>query len=207
MRSPASSCAQTASRWRSARPAWTSAISAARSWRDGASARGAPRPGSGHVTAGAAGPPPPGKVIAVHLNYRSRAAQRGRVPTEPSYFLKPPSSVSAGGDVVRPQGCELLAYEGEIAVIIGRAARGVALEEAPACIGWFAPANDLGAHDFRWADRGSNVLAKGQDGFTPIGPAAPAGDVADVAALRLRTTVICEDRPATTAADLIFSFG
>ena len=129
------------------------------------------------------------------------------MPTEPSYFLKPPSSVSAGGDVVRPQGCELLAYEGEIAVIIGRAARGVALEEAPACIGWFAPANDLGAHDFRWADRGSNVLAKGQDGFTAIGPAVPAADVADVAALRLRTTVNGEVRQDTTAADLIFSFG
>ena len=40
--------------------------------------------------------PAPGKVIAVHLNYRSRAAQRGRVPAEPSYFLKPASSVSSG---------------------------------------------------------------------------------------------------------------
>jgi Fumarylacetoacetate (FAA) hydrolase family len=67
----------------------------------------------------------PTKVIAVHLNYHSRAAQRGRTPSEPSYFLKPVSSLSPGGDVVRPQGAELLAYEGEIAVIIGRPARGV----------------------------------------------------------------------------------
>ena len=72
----------------------------------------------------------PGKVIAVHLNYHSRAAQRGRVPTEPSYFLKPPSSLSAGGDVVRPRGTELLAFEGEIAVIIGARARNVSPEEA-----------------------------------------------------------------------------
>ena len=61
----------------------------------------------------------PTKVVGVHLNYRSRAEQRGRVPTEPSYFLKPPSSISDGGPVVRPQGTELLASEGEIAVIIG----------------------------------------------------------------------------------------
>ena len=61
----------------------------------------------------------PTKVVAVHLNYRSRAEQRGRVPSEPSYFLKPPSSVSDGGPVVRPKGTELLAYEGEIAVILG----------------------------------------------------------------------------------------
>ena len=64
-----------------------------------------------------------GKVIGVHLNYHSRAAQRGRVPTEPSYFLKPTTSLSGGGDVVRPHGTELLAFEAEIAVIIGARAR------------------------------------------------------------------------------------
>ena len=57
----------------------------------------------------------PTKVVGVHLNYRSRAEQRGRVPAEPSYFLKPPSSISDGGPVIRPQGAELLAFEGEIA--------------------------------------------------------------------------------------------
>ena len=37
----------------------------------------------------------PGKIIAVHLNYPSRAAQRGRTPAQPSYFLKPSSSLAA----------------------------------------------------------------------------------------------------------------
>jgi 5-oxopent-3-ene-1,2,5-tricarboxylate decarboxylase / 2-hydroxyhepta-2,4-diene-1,7-dioate isomerase len=145
------------------------------------------------------------KVIAVHLNYHSRAAQRGRVPKEPSYFVKPPSSLSGGGDVVRPQGTELLAYEGEIAVIIARRARQVAPEEAGDHIGWFAAANDFGAHDFRWADRGSNLLAKGQDGYTPLGPAMAAVGV-DPDALHLTTTVNGELRQDTTSADLIFSF-
>ena len=147
----------------------------------------------------------PSKVIAVHLNYHSRAAQRGRVPAQPSYFVKPPSSVSSGGEVVRPQGTELLAYEGEIAVIIGRRARDVAPDQALAHIGYYAPANDFGVHDFRWADRGSNLLSKGQDGYTPIGPAIPAEGV-DPASLRLRTTVNGETRQDTTSADLIFPF-
>jgi 5-oxopent-3-ene-1,2,5-tricarboxylate decarboxylase/2-hydroxyhepta-2,4-diene-1,7-dioate isomerase len=147
----------------------------------------------------------PTKVIAVHLNYHSRAAQRGRTPSEPSYFLKPVSSVSPGGAVERPPGAELLAYEGEIAVIIGRPARRVSPEEAPAHIGWFAPANDFGVHDFRWADRGSNVLAKGQDGFTPLGPAVPAAGL-DPSALHLRTVVNAELRQGATTADLIFPF-
>jgi len=145
------------------------------------------------------------KVIAVHLNYHSRAAQRGRVPTEPSYFLKPPSSLSAGGDVVRPQGTELLAFEGEIAVIIGTPARDVSPEQAADHIAFYAPANDFGVHDFRWADRGSNVLAKGQDGFTPIGPTIAAADV-DPATLHLTTRVNGELRQDATGADLIFSF-
>jgi 5-oxopent-3-ene-1,2,5-tricarboxylate decarboxylase/2-hydroxyhepta-2,4-diene-1,7-dioate isomerase len=141
------------------------------------------------------------KVIAVHLNYHSRAEQRGRTPREPSYFLKPPSSLSSGGELVRPQGTELLAYEGEI----GTSARDVTPEEAARHIGWFAPANDVGVHDFRWADRGSNLLAKGQDGYTPLGPAVPAGEV-DPSQLELRTRVNGELRQQTTAQDLIFSF-
>lgn len=146
------------------------------------------------------------KVIAVHLNYHSRAAQRGRTPAQPSYFLKPPSSLSGGGELVRPQGCELLAYEGEIALIIGTTARHVTPEQAARHIGWFAAANDFGAQDFRWADRGSNVLAKGQDGYTPLGPAV-AADAVDPAALRLQTTVNGQLRQDATTAEMIFSFG
>ena len=52
----------------------------------------------------------PGKIIAVHLNYPSRAAQRGRTPAAPSYFFKPASSLAAtGGTLERPAGTELLA--------------------------------------------------------------------------------------------------
>ena len=148
----------------------------------------------------------PSKIIAVHLNYHSRAAQRGRVPTEPSYFLKPTSSLSAGGEVVRPRGTELLAFEGEIAVVIGVRARDVTPARAADHIAFYAPANDFGVHDFRWADRGSNVLAKGQDGFTPIGPAIRAADV-DPVTLHLTTRVNGEVRQDATGADLIFTFG
>ena len=116
------------------------------------------------------------KVIAVHLNYRSRAGERGRTPSVPSYFLKPPSTLAGGRRRSSARaGRELLAYEGEIAVIIGTRARDVAPEEALAHVGWFAAANDAGVADFRWDDRGSNLFSKGQDGFTPIGPAVAAG--------------------------------
>jgi 5-oxopent-3-ene-1,2,5-tricarboxylate decarboxylase / 2-hydroxyhepta-2,4-diene-1,7-dioate isomerase len=149
----------------------------------------------------------PSVVVAVHLNYASRAAQRGRTPTEPSYFLKPPSSVSAGGPVVRPHGAELLAHEGEIAIIIGaEAVRDADPEAGARAIGWFAPADDFGVHDFRWADRGSNLLAKGRDGYTPIGPAVAAADV-DPAALVLRARVNGEIVQEGRGDELLFGFG
>ena len=147
----------------------------------------------------------PTKVIAVHLNYRSRAEQRGRLPSEPSYFLKPPSSISDGGTVERPQGAALLAYEGEIAVVVGARVREPTLADAQAAIGWYAPANDFGAHDFRWADRGSNVLSKGHDGYTPIGPAISADEV-EAAALRLRTRVNGQVVQDAATDELLFGF-
>ena len=43
----------------------------------------------------------PTKIIAVHTNYPSRAAQRGRTPVLPSYFLKPTTSVAASNSRIR----------------------------------------------------------------------------------------------------------
>jgi 2-keto-4-pentenoate hydratase/2-oxohepta-3-ene-1,7-dioic acid hydratase in catechol pathway/regulator of RNase E activity RraA len=150
----------------------------------------------------------PSKVVAVHLNYRSRAEQRGRVPDVPSYFLKPPSSLSAdGAPVVRPRGTELLAFEGEVALVIGKRAKRVHPDDALAHVGWVTIANDFGLYDLRWADRGSNLLSKGQDGFTPIGPrCVPAADL-DLTNLDIETRVDGEVVQRDSTANLLFSFG
>jgi len=151
--------------------------------------------------------PSPTKIIAVHVNYRSRAEQRGVTPEVPGYFIKPVSSISrSGGEIVRPPGTELLTVEGEIAAIIGTRARRVSPEQGLAHIGWFAPANDVGLADMRWADRGANLLSKGQDGFTPIGPAV-AADRVDPGQLRLRMLVNGALVQDDSSANLIFDFG
>ncbi|MBR7551799.1 fumarylacetoacetate hydrolase family protein, partial [Mycobacterium tuberculosis] len=68
----------------------------------------------------AAVPTRPGKISAVHVAYESRAAQRGRRPAAPSYFLKATRSLADSGETIsRPAGTELLAFEGEVAVVIG----------------------------------------------------------------------------------------
>lgn len=149
----------------------------------------------------------PGKVIAVHLNYRSRAAQRGRTPDAASYFLKPPSSLTGAGTVERPKGTELLVFEGEVALVIGAAARHVRPEDGWSYVRWVTAANDLGLHDLRTADRGSNVRSKGGDGYTPVGPTLLSSADVDPAALRLRTWLDGELVQDDTTDTLLFDFG
>ena len=150
----------------------------------------------------------PGKIIAVHLNYRSRAAQRGRTPATPSYFLKPASSIAASGsELERPAGTELLAFEGEIALIIGRPTRRVSPEDGWAAVSGVTAANDFGVYDLRAADKGSNVRSKGGDGFTPIGPRIIPADAVSPDALRVRTWLNGELVQEGTTDDLLFPFG
>jgi 5-oxopent-3-ene-1,2,5-tricarboxylate decarboxylase/2-hydroxyhepta-2,4-diene-1,7-dioate isomerase len=150
----------------------------------------------------------PGKIIAVHLNYPSRVAQRGRKPAYPSYFLKPTSSLAASGHVIeRPAGTELLAYEGEVALIIGRAVRRVTPEEGWAAVSGVTAANDWGVYDLRTIDQGSNLRNKGGDGFTPLGPAIIPVEMISPAALRVRTWLNGRLVQDDTTADLLFPFG
>jgi len=148
-----------------------------------------------------------GKVLAVHLSYNSRAAQRGRVPANPSYFMKASSSLSlTGGTVERPAGTELLAFEGEVALVIGKPARRVGLDEAWSYVGAVTASNDLGVYDIKYADKGSNIRSKSGDGFTPVGPVLiPAAQV-DPAALRIRTWVNGELVQEDTTDTLLFPF-
>ncbi|MBA8991153.1 2-keto-4-pentenoate hydratase/2-oxohepta-3-ene-1,7-dioic acid hydratase in catechol pathway [Curtobacterium pusillum] len=148
----------------------------------------------------------PSKLIAVHLNYRSRAAERGKSPANPSYFLKAPSTITTSGAVVeRPAGTRLLALEGEIAVVIGTRARRVGRADAWSHVGSVTAANDFGVYDLRYADPGSNVHSKGFDGFTPIGPELIDAAAVEPGDLHLRTWVngeIVQD--ALTSEDMLF---
>jgi 2-keto-4-pentenoate hydratase/2-oxohepta-3-ene-1,7-dioic acid hydratase in catechol pathway/regulator of RNase E activity RraA len=153
----------------------------------------------------AALPSRPGKVIAVHLSYASRADQRGRRPQHPSYFLKPSSSIAGSdGTVERPAGTELLAFEGEIALVIGRPARRVGLADAWAHVAWVTAANDFGLYDLRANDKGSNVRSKGGDGYTPLGPSLLDARQIDPRNLRVRTWLNGTLAQEDTSAGMIF---
>ncbi|MGW5737111.1 MULTISPECIES: fumarylacetoacetate hydrolase family protein [Streptomyces] len=131
----------------------------------------------------------PTKVIAVHLNHRSRVVEFGvSLPPAPTYFHKPVSALNAhGGAVVRPEGCKYLNYEGEIGIVVGRTCRNVAPADAGAYIAGYTVANDFGLHDFRDTDAGSMLRVKGSDTLCPLGPGLVTGW--DFRSKRLRTYV------------------
>jgi 2-keto-4-pentenoate hydratase/2-oxohepta-3-ene-1,7-dioic acid hydratase in catechol pathway/regulator of RNase E activity RraA len=152
--------------------------------------------------------PKPTKIVAVHVSYRSRAMQRGALPSFPSYFLKPPSALAASGDPIeRPPGCSLLAFEGEVALVIGTRASRVRREAAWGHIAWVTAANDFAVYDLRYADRGGNVRSKGIDRLTPLGPRLLDAREIDPDQLWLRTWTngkLAQD--AKVSEDLLFGF-
>ncbi len=113
---------------------------------------------------------PPGKIIAVGLNYRSHAAELGmELAEEPVLFMKPPSSVIGPGDAIVLPGASIqVDYEAELAVVIGRTAQGLKVEEASDCILGYTCANDVTARDLQRSD-GQWTRSKGFDTFCPLG--------------------------------------
>lgn len=131
----------------------------------------------------------PGKILCVHVNYRSRFWEftgSDKVPETPTYFQKPITALNAhGGELVRPEGYKYLNYEGEVAAVIGKVTRNVSREQVWDHLMGFAAANDVGLHDMRDTDAGSMLRVKGPDGFCPIGPGIVSG--IDIRTSTLRT--------------------
>jgi 5-oxopent-3-ene-1,2,5-tricarboxylate decarboxylase/2-hydroxyhepta-2,4-diene-1,7-dioate isomerase len=119
----------------------------------------------------------PTKVLCVHLNYRSRVDEfMISLGSTPTYFHKPISALNAhNGHVVRPEGCQWLNYEGEIAIVIGATCRNVGPDDVAACIAGYTIGNDFGLHDFRDTDAGSMLRVKGSDTLCPLGPGLVRG--------------------------------
>jgi len=151
-------------------------------------------------------PAEPTKILAVHLTYRSRIEEyAARTPPEPSYFVKPPTTLNGHRRLVRmAKGTRFLNYEGELAVVVGRRMKGVPLDQALDHVAGYTCANDIGMHDFRHADRGAMLRVKGQDGFLPLGPELVPARELDPTSFTLRTWLNGHVVQETTAGDLIF---
>ena len=150
--------------------------------------------------------PRPGKLIGVARNYAAHAAERGGdAPSEPVLFVKASSSViGTDDDIVLPEASRAVDYEGELAVVIGRSARGVTAEEALEHVAGYTVANDVTARDFQNV-RGQRFLGKSCDTFAPMGPWLVTRDeIDDPQKLELETRVSGELRQRASTAGMLF---
>lgn len=150
----------------------------------------------------------PSKVIGLWNNFRAAATKNGwGQPAEPLYFLKAPSSVTAHESVTPvPPGYDgRVAYEGELAVVIGKPARAVSVTDAPAHIFGYTCANDVTATELLQRDPSFPqwARAKSFDGFGALGPVIETAF--DVSTAQLRTTVSGRERQNYPLADMFFT--
>jgi 2-keto-4-pentenoate hydratase/2-oxohepta-3-ene-1,7-dioic acid hydratase in catechol pathway len=145
----------------------------------------------------------PSKVIGIGKNYVEHAREMGgEVPEEPLFFLKPSTAVIGPGDPIPyPPISERVDHEGELAVVIGRLARRVPMEEAGGYILGYTCGNDVTARDLQLKD-GQWTRAKGFDGFCPIGPWIETE--LDPSDLAVECTVNGEPRQAARTSQLAF---
>jgi 2-keto-4-pentenoate hydratase/2-oxohepta-3-ene-1,7-dioic acid hydratase in catechol pathway len=146
----------------------------------------------------------PSKIVAIGLNYRDHAAERGKpVPAEPLMFLKPPSAVIGPGDTIEiPAWAGRVDHEAEMGIVIGTAARDVADAAAGrAHILGVTCVNDVTARDLQDKDV-QYTRAKGFDTFCPVGPCLVTG--LDYGDLKVTGRVNGEVRQSSSTAQLIF---
>ncbi len=154
----------------------------------------------------------PVNIFAIGLNYRAHAEEGGfEIPSQPVVFMKPTSTVIGPGDAIQiPKACEHgpeVDYEGELAVIIGSAARDVQVEEALKHVFGYTCANDVSAR--RWQKHGGGgqwIRGKSFDTFCPLGPViVTADELGDPQSLGLWTTLKGEGVQRGHTSDMIFS--
>ncbi|GGX88363.1 DUF2437 domain-containing protein [Massilia dura] len=149
----------------------------------------------------------PGKVLAMWNNFHALGKKLGLPPpAEPLYLMKPPTSFLAPGGTIRRPRCEgKVAFEGELAIVIGRTCSGVAVEHAAEHIFGYTCANDVTVGDIIGRDPTFPqwVRAKGFDTFCPFGPVIATG--LDPAMLVVRTILNGEVRQDYPVNDMVFS--
>ncbi len=146
----------------------------------------------------------PTKVVAVGRNYVDHANELDNpIPEEPLIFLKPPTSVIGPLQAIRiPEESDNVHHEAELAVVVGKVARDVRIEDAGGFIMGYTAANDVTARDIQRSDV-QFTRGKGYDTFCPLGPAIDT-DLDPLEGLQVTCRVNGELRQSGSTADMVF---
>lgn len=165
--------------------------------------------------------PCPAKILCLAGNYAEHWREGGlTTPPKggktPDLFIKPVTTVVGSQDPILLPGpiCTKVDYEGELAVVIGRAGRGIPERDALGYVAGYANYNDVSGRQldvpihrepsprsayFDW------LSGKWFDTFGPFGPFLAVDEVADPQNLRVQTRVNGETRQDGWTGDMIFS--
>ena len=159
--------------------------------------------------------PNPQLIVGIGLNTKSHFEETaelmkrtpGDYPKYPRLFMRSADShVGHGAPILIPQCSHQLDYEGEIAVVIGKAGRNIDEQDALSHIGGYACYNEGSLRDFQQhstqVTAGKNFVASGSFGPWIV----TADEVPDPRTLTLETRVNGELRQKLTMDDLIFGF-
>lgn len=154
-------------------------------------------------------------LLGIGRNYAEHAKEQGAaVPDAPMVFTKNTASACLhGDDIVVPKVCQdpkyggdQVDFEGELAVVIGTAAKDVSKGDAFKHVLGYCVANDVSARWWQKSGSGGQFFrGKSFDTFCPLGPGVvPAAEVGDPGKLKLVTKVNGEVMQDGTTSDMIF---
>ncbi|MFM1897032.1 MAG: hypothetical protein RLZZ385_2106 [Pseudomonadota bacterium] len=145
-------------------------------------------------------PVDPDLVFMTAFNFRSHIS--GEPAAYPGLFTIPASSIIGPEDsIVRPAESTNLHYEAEMAIIVGKRAENVSVEDAHEYIFGVTGGNDVSERDWQRDDI-QWVRAKGSRGFNAVGPVLVQG--ADYKNIQITGRLNGEVRQSENSSDLIF---
>ena len=152
--------------------------------------------------------PNPGKILCAGLNYKAHQQETGRGgEPHPTIFARfAAGQVAHNQPMWRPRESAHLDFEGEIALIIGKAGRRIAKADWLSHVAGFAPYNDGSVRDWQ---RHTSQFTPGKN-FARTGGFGPwmmtPDDVGDLDAMEITTRLNGEVMQNSTSALMVFGF-
>ena len=150
----------------------------------------------------------PSKIVCIGLNYAKHAKEtNATIPTEPIIFMKSTTSLTGPNDAIMiPKNSFKTDWEVELAVLIGKKASYVELENAMDYVAGYVLHNDVSEREFQLERGGTWDKGKGCDTFAPLGPWLVTKDeIQDPHSLRLWLSLNGKIMQDGNTDDLIFN--
>jgi 2-keto-4-pentenoate hydratase/2-oxohepta-3-ene-1,7-dioic acid hydratase in catechol pathway len=149
--------------------------------------------------------PKPNKILCAGVNYRAHAAEVGReLPKQPSMFIRfADTLVGHGGEMIRPRVSDNFDFEGELALVIGKAGRHIKAENALDHVTGYTCFVDGSVRDYQKfsVTSGKNFPSSG-----PLGPwLVTTDEIPDPSRLTLTTRLNGQQVQHATTDQLIYS--